>query len=63
VAKRLRLRVGAIDFAKTGRIFWHDAEPERPRIGFESLPLRSRPLCHKVLRVILRFAPQNAPQG
>jgi hypothetical protein len=32
VAERPRLRVGAIDFAKTGRVFWHDDEPERPRI-------------------------------
>jgi len=32
VAKRSRLRVGAIDFAKTGRVFWHDEEPERPRV-------------------------------
>ena len=24
MAKRPRLRVGAIDFAKTGRVFWHD---------------------------------------
>jgi len=32
VANRLRLRVGAIDFARTGRAFWHDEEPVCPRI-------------------------------
>jgi hypothetical protein len=37
VAKRPRLRVGAIDFAKTGRVFWHDEEPERPRIRIISV--------------------------
>lgn len=26
------VRVGAIDFAKTRRVFWHDEEPERPRL-------------------------------
>jgi hypothetical protein len=25
-------RIGAIDFARTGRIFWHDEKPERQRI-------------------------------
>ena len=30
-----RMRTGAIDFARTGRVFWHDEEPpERSRIRF-----------------------------
>jgi hypothetical protein len=32
VAKKPKMRVGAIDFAKTGRVYWHDEEPERPRL-------------------------------
>jgi hypothetical protein len=31
-AKKPKMRVGAIDFARTGQVFWHDEEPERPRI-------------------------------
>jgi hypothetical protein len=32
MAKKPKMRVGAIDFARTGQVFWHDEEPERPRI-------------------------------
>ena len=30
-------RIGAIDFARTGRIFWHDEKPERQRIRIVSI--------------------------
>jgi hypothetical protein len=31
-AKKPQMRVGTIDFAKTGKVTWHDQEPERPCI-------------------------------
>jgi hypothetical protein len=31
-AKKPKMRFGTIDFAKTGKVTWHDAEPERPRL-------------------------------
>jgi hypothetical protein len=32
VAKKPRMRCGSIDFAKTGKVTWHDEEPERARL-------------------------------
>jgi hypothetical protein len=32
MAKKPRMRVGAIDFVRTGRITWQREEPERPRL-------------------------------
>ena len=31
-AKKPKMRFGTIDFAKTGKVTWHDEEPERPRL-------------------------------
>jgi hypothetical protein len=31
-AKKPQTRFGTIDFAKTGKVTWHDEEPERPRV-------------------------------
>jgi hypothetical protein len=37
MAKLPKMRAGAIDFAKTGRVYWHDEEPERPRLRFVTI--------------------------
>jgi hypothetical protein len=36
-AKRPQMQIGAIDFARTGKVTWHDAEPESPRIRFVTI--------------------------
>ena len=37
-AKKPTMRVGAIDFARTGRVFWHDEEPpDQSRIRFATI--------------------------
>lgn len=39
-AKRPRARVGAIDFAKTGRVTWLNEEPDRPRLRIVTITER-----------------------